>query len=31
VSPHFFNTHEEIERTVAAIRRYMSGGLGTAA
>jgi selenocysteine lyase/cysteine desulfurase len=31
VSPHFFNTHEEIDRTVAAIRRYMSGGLGTAA
>jgi selenocysteine lyase/cysteine desulfurase len=31
VSPHFFNTHEEIDRTVAAIKRYMSGGLGTAA
>ena len=31
VPPHFFNTHEEIDRTVAAIRRYMSGGLGTAA
>jgi selenocysteine lyase/cysteine desulfurase len=31
VSPHFFNTHEEIDRTVAAIRRYTSGGLGTAA
>ena len=30
-SPHFFNTHEEIDRTIAAIRRYMSGGLGTAA
>ena len=31
VSPHFFNMHEEIDRTVAAIRRYMAGGLGTAA
>jgi hypothetical protein len=31
VSPHFFNTHEEIERTVAAMKRYMASGLSTAA
>jgi selenocysteine lyase/cysteine desulfurase len=31
VSPHFYNLPEEIDRTVAAIKRYMSGGLGTAA
>ena len=30
LSPHFFNTHEEIDRTVAAITRYAAGGLGTA-
>ena len=30
ISPHFFNLHEEIERTVAAITRYAAGGLGTA-
>jgi selenocysteine lyase/cysteine desulfurase len=30
ISPHFFNLHEEIERTVAAIKRYASGALGTA-
>jgi len=30
VSPHFFNLHEEIDRTVAAIKRYAGGGLSTA-
>jgi isopenicillin-N epimerase len=30
VSPHFFNLHEEIDRTVAAIKRYAAGGLATA-
>ena len=30
ISPHFFNLHEEIERTVAALKRYAAGGLGTA-
>jgi selenocysteine lyase/cysteine desulfurase len=30
ISPHFFNTHEEIERTVAAFKRYAAGGLVTA-
>jgi len=30
VSPHFFNLHEEIDRTIAAVKRYASGGLGTA-
>jgi len=30
VSPHFFNLHEEIDRTIAAIKRYASGGLATA-
>ncbi len=30
-SPHFYNTHKEVDRVVAAIRRYMSpGGLSTA-
>jgi selenocysteine lyase/cysteine desulfurase len=29
VSPHFFNLHEEIDRTVAAIKRYAAGGLVT--
>ena len=26
-SPHFYNTHKEIERTLAAIRRHMATGL----
>jgi selenocysteine lyase/cysteine desulfurase len=30
-SPHFYNTHAEIDRTVAAIKRYMSSGLTTSA
>jgi selenocysteine lyase/cysteine desulfurase len=30
VSPHFFNLHEEIDRTVAAIKRYAADGLVTA-
>jgi selenocysteine lyase/cysteine desulfurase len=30
VSPHFFNMHEEVDRAVAAIKRYAAGGLGTA-
>jgi selenocysteine lyase/cysteine desulfurase len=27
VSPHFFNTHEEIDRTIAAVKRYVASGL----
>ena len=30
VAPHFYNLHEEVDRTVAAIKRYAAGGLGTA-
>jgi cysteine desulfurase/selenocysteine lyase len=30
VSPHFYNTHEEIDRTIAAIKKYMSSGVSTA-
>jgi isopenicillin-N epimerase len=26
-SPHFYNTHADIERTVAAVRKYMAAGL----
>ncbi len=26
-SPHFYNTHADIERTVAAVKQYMSAGL----
>ena len=27
LSPHFYNTMEEMDRTVAAVRKYVSGGL----
>jgi selenocysteine lyase/cysteine desulfurase len=30
MSPHFFNLHEEIDRTVAAIKLYAADGLVTA-
>jgi selenocysteine lyase/cysteine desulfurase len=26
-SPHFYNTHADIERTVAAVKKYMSTGV----
>ena len=26
-SPHFYNSHAEIERVVAALKRYLSTGL----
>jgi selenocysteine lyase/cysteine desulfurase len=26
-SPHFYNTHADVERTVAAVRRYMAAGI----
>jgi isopenicillin-N epimerase len=26
-SPHFYNSHKEVERTLAAIKRYMASGL----
>ena len=26
-SPHFYNSHREVERVAAAIRRYMASGL----
>jgi selenocysteine lyase/cysteine desulfurase len=31
MSPHFYNSHQEIDRAVAAIKRYMTKGIGTAA
>jgi isopenicillin-N epimerase len=27
LSPHFYNTHADIERTVAAVKKYMTSGL----
>ena len=27
LSPHFYNTHADIDRTVAAIKRYMATGV----
>jgi cysteine desulfurase/selenocysteine lyase len=27
LSPHFYNTHADIDRTVAAIRKYMATGV----
>ena len=27
ISPHFYNLHTEIDRTVAAIKRYMATGV----
>ena len=26
-SPHFYNTHADVERAVAAVRRYMAAGI----
>jgi selenocysteine lyase/cysteine desulfurase len=26
-SPHFYNTHADVEKTVAAIKRYMAAGV----
>ena len=31
MSPHFYNSHQEIDRAVASIKRYMTKGLATAA
>jgi selenocysteine lyase/cysteine desulfurase len=31
MSPHFYNSHLEIDRAVAAIARYVKGGISTAA
>jgi selenocysteine lyase/cysteine desulfurase len=28
-SPHFYNTMEEIDRAIAAVRKYMAGGLSS--
>ena len=27
LSPHFYNTHAEVERAVAAIRKYIAAGV----
>jgi len=26
-SPHFYNSHAEVERAVAAVKRYLASGL----
>ena len=26
-SPHFYNTHADVERTVAAVKKYMASGV----
>jgi selenocysteine lyase/cysteine desulfurase len=26
-SPHFYNTHADVEKTVAAVKKYMASGV----
>ena len=27
LSPHFYNTHADIDRTIAAVKKYMAAGV----
>jgi selenocysteine lyase/cysteine desulfurase len=29
ISPHFYNTMEEVDRSIAAVRKYMASGLSS--